>query len=343
MVFAYLPFNCPTVLTAMSSKSIDSSFSETILDLDTHTYTVNLDQLGCLIVSGKDARPFLQGQVTCDMNTVSQHHSLPGAHCTNKGRVVFSFRAIELPSEETLENSNEERIALVIPTELLDIAHKTLSKFIVFSKASLQISQDHKILGLLGKEAATTANSIKKSPETSGTISTITIQPNQFIHLFNNNSLKKISAFISNTNETGFSNWQLANIRSGIADIYTGASELFLPQMLNYDENGGISYKKGCYIGQEIVARMHHKGKLKRHLRRVAVNSDQAPLPGKDLYSDQSDQSIGQVVVSAPIGSNSFELLIIITDDAFNSKNIYLNQEKTIKLRPLSLPYAINN
>ena len=285
----------------MSSKSIDPSLSKSettlgnTLNLDTHTYTASLDQLDCLIVSGKDARSFLQGQVTCDMNAVSQHHSLPGAHCTNKGRVVFSFRAIELPPKETHEKSNEEKIALIIPTELLDIAHKALSKFIVFSKASLHISQDYKILGLFGKDASTIVNDIKDSPEISNALSIITILPNQMICLVDKNYLEKLSPFIANAVETSFSSWQLCNIRGGIADIYAGASELFLPQMLNFDENEGINYKKGCYIGQENTARIKLKNKLSKRLLAIQLISGKL-TEGASIYAN--DIEIGKVLIN---------------------------------------------
>ncbi|MGI1677348.1 MAG: hypothetical protein K6L75_01330 [Cellvibrionaceae bacterium] len=316
------------------------------LDIETKTYIANLNQLACLIVSGQDARSFLQGQVTCDMNAITLHHSLPGAHCTNKGRAVFTFRAIQLPPSlnDQKSDSDELNIALVIPKELIDIAFKALSKFIVFSKATLQITEDYKMLGVFGKNSANVFESIQNAKTDTQEISLIRIQDNQIILLGKESAVDKILTSQEVARNTDFSDWQLANIRNGIADIYSGTSELFLPQMLNFDNNKGISYNKGCYIGQEIVARMHHKGKLKRHLRRVSLsNCHNPPLPGNDVYSAQSSQSIGHIVISESIGPDSFEALIIVTDDAFGSQKIYLDQEKTLNLHPLSLPYAINN
>ncbi|MGH1472315.1 MAG: YgfZ/GcvT domain-containing protein [Cellvibrionaceae bacterium] len=316
---------------------------ESVLDLEKKSYAADLDQLACIIVSGKDARSFLQGQVTCDMNSINQQRSLPGAHCTNKGRVVFTFRAIELPNTSE-NNSHEQEIALIIPSELIETAVNTLSKYIVFSKATIRLAEDIKILGIFGKGVPEIIEASRKSIADPQKTSALSISDNQTMLLIQKNDVDQLFASDESVIQTDFSKWQLANIRNGIAEVYDGASELFLPQMLNFDNNEGISYKKGCYTGQEIVARMHHKGKLKRHLRRASLeHCKSGPTPGKDLYTDQSAQSIGHIVISAPVGPDSFETLIVATDETFDAQKIYLDQEKTIKLHPLPLPYAINN
>lgn len=341
------------------------------MNLDTNTYFTSLEQLGCLIIHGKDARKFLQGQVTSDMNLVSTENALPGAHCTNKGRVVFTFWIIELSnkesSENALENSDQEQaFALIIPKDMIDTANSALSKFIVFSKATIQKADQIELAGIVGKDASALANAVKnelvvisqldnqyiifgaKSFDSTAFEST-TFDSDTFKNATFSNTAKLVQTkaqelSLTITTDENFDTWRLACIRQGIADVYHGASDLFLPQMLNFDNNQGISYKKGCYIGQEIVARMHHKGKLKRHLRRAEVIQFSQPLSvGQDIFSDNTNQSVGHIVMSAPSGTDSIECLLVVTDDAFDSQKIYLDKEKSIKLQTLSLPYAINN
>lgn len=298
-----------------------------------------LDHLGCLLVSGPDARKFLQGQVTCDMNQLSPTQSLTGGHCNLKGRLLFSFRAILLGS-----NENGDQIALLMHRGLLKAAQQALAKFIVFSKATLSQGSDFRVLGLAGSSVrsmlpelpASDGNAIQHE---SGSV--IRIADERFLFLAQEEAA--IQFFQQNAEACqlhGYEEWNLSEIRSGLGHVVPGTEDMFIPQMLNMQITGGVSFTKGCYVGQEVVARMQYLGKLKRHMRRLALASNNLPLPGTPLYTEGSSQSVGNVVLAAPAG-DQVELLAVVTDDAFGKDSLYLDQDGQQKLARLELPYSI--
>lgn len=304
-----------------------------------------LDHLGYLAVEGPEARKFLQGQVTCDMNLVTEDHSQPGGHCNSKGRMIFSFRALQLPSE----SSDSELIALIMHRGLLENARQALAKFIVFSKAEVSIGDAYRLVGLCGTQAPRLLNPVlPRIPIASHDVAAaadavcVRISGDRFLCLLRDESaLQQWQNWAPHCQLQGYDYWNLTEIRDGLGHVVPGCQEMFIPQTLNMHITGGISFTKGCYIGQEVVARMHYLGKLKRHMRRAQVNAGEAPKPGASLYSQESQQSVGNVVLAAPSHTSTFELLAVTSDSAFESDALYLDPQQSQKVHGLPLPYAI--
>jgi tRNA-modifying protein YgfZ len=309
------------------------------------TQLIALDHLGFLVVKGPEAKKFLQGQVTCDMNQVTNGQSLLGAHCNTKGRMIFSFRAVQLPPE----TPNADSIALIMQRGLLERARQSLAKFIVFSKARLSLGDAHGLVSLAGSQAPQLLHELLPHTPTVGqnTVQTgdsvcIRVGEDRFLCLLNHDSARQYwQSWAPHCQRQGYFYWNLANIRDGIGEVVPGCEELFIPQMLNMQLTGGISFTKGCYIGQEVVARMQYLGKLKRHMRRAQVTLAETPRPGSPLYAGESSQSVGNIVLAAPADADTVELLAVTTDSAFESDDLYLDPAKTQKLLPLPLPYAV--
>jgi folate-binding protein YgfZ len=135
--------------------------------------------------------------------------------------------------------------------------------------------------------------------------------------------------------------WQLLDIRAGLPTVFDTIVEAFVPQMLNMHLVNGVSFSKGCYTGQEIVARMHYLGKLKRRMYRVAVEGD-CPASGADLYSPQSQsgQGSGKIVMSAASADGVCEALAVIEVANAEAGQLRLNDENGAKLEILELPYS---
>ena len=137
--------------------------------------------------------------------------------------------------------------------------------------------------------------------------------------------------------------WEQRLINLGLAELRQGQSELFLPQELNFDLIGGVNYKKGCYIGQEVIARLHYRGQLKKHLRRISFELDSPTQPTENttLYNNAGEK-VGIIVQSTPY-EQTHQALCLVDDKAFNEHNIYLHNgaQKPEKVLCLSLPYAI--
>lgn len=135
--------------------------------------------------------------------------------------------------------------------------------------------------------------------------------------------------------------WLLGQIRAGIGQVMPQTRELFIPQMLNLQAVGGVSFKKGCYTGQEIVARMQYLGKLKRRLYRLSLDAPQMPEPGTPLFSPSHNSSIGEVVIAAK-ADQSVELLAVLQAEAADSGDVRLGALEGPGLQLLDLPYTLD-
>jgi folate-binding protein YgfZ len=143
--------------------------------------------------------------------------------------------------------------------------------------------------------------------------------------------------------EGSLNDWLLAQIRAGVGQVFGATRELFIPQMINLQAVGGVSFKKGCYTGQEIVARMQYLGRLKRRLYRLALDAGELPAPGSELFSPVHGSSVGEVVLAARAG-DAIELLAVLQDDAVADGRIRLGQaEEGPALRLLDLPYVLDS
>lgn len=301
-------------------------------------HSVILRSEALLLIRGQDAAKFLQGQVTCDVRDLANGSSRLGAQCTPKGRVVLSFRAFQL---------DQETLALRIPSSMVESALQSFGKYIVFSKAKLDTQPGLGLFGLYGEQASALASQFfSQLPTDNGAF--IAEDGNYLVRLDNDRYecwisegnrdtfLQQIKTLARDGNEN---HWQLLDIRAGIAIIYPETRELFTPQELNYQLVNAINFRKGCYTGQEIVARLHYRGKLKRHMYRVSCRQAELPPPGTVVINQANQQNLGHVVQSAwNINNQEAELLISIFDGHFDHLTLVSG---TQKLEQLPLPYAI--
>lgn len=276
--------------------------------------------VGLLQIQGPDALKFLQGQVTCDVAQTSLNMGLYGAHCTPKGRILFSFY---------LFHRAADCFWLQIPMSMIDQALKDLSKYSVFSKVKLS---------LIDRPIQLIQTSVQLGMDTT------IIQDDQGIIRQRIDGYYEVIGQPATLNQlTPFvvkdSDWNLLDIQEGIAHIFPETRELFTPEEINYSLIDAVSFRKGCYTGQEIVARMHYKGKHKRHAHRFIVASTEIPLPGTAILSAESGQKIGELINAAAINNGyEIECLVSIQDDAQNHAKLSTNEQK---MQVLLLPYAI--
>ena len=143
--------------------------------------------------------------------------------------------------------------------------------------------------------------------------------------------------------EAALDRWLLDQIRAGIGQVFASTRDLFIPQMINLQALGGVSFKKGCYTGQEIVARMQYLGKLKRRLYRLATRGepDELPAPGIELFSPVHGSSVGEVVLAAT-STDKIELLAVVQEDAVADGRLYLGSPDGLPLELLELPYNLD-
>lgn len=297
-----------------------------------------LSHEGVLAVRGADAGKFLQGQLTCNLDYLGDTRASLGARCTQKGRMQSSFRIL-------LEGDG---VLMAMATELLEPQLADLKKYAVFSKSKLTdesaawvrfgIEQGDAALLGLGLELPAETDSVVRN----GGLVAIRVSPDR-VELWapadQADVLKgKLSALLA---EGDLNQWLLGQIRAGIGQVMPGTRELFIPQMLNLQAVGGVSFKKGCYTGQEIVARMQYLGKLKRRLYRLSLDAGELPHPGTPLFSPTHGSAIGEVVLAARTAQN-IELLAVLQAEAAEGGDIHLGALEGPALHLLDLPYQLD-
>ncbi|TFF41122.1 folate-binding protein YgfZ [Pseudomonas sp. RIT623] len=298
----------------------------------------SLTHEGILAVRGSDAGKFLQGQLTCNINYLSDDHAGLGARCMVKGRMQSSFRI--------LPEGNGYLLAMAC--ELLEAQLADLKKYAVFSKATLADESAAWVrFGLHQGEAALRALNLCVADEAGATArhdGLIAVRASAgrvelwapadqagAVH-------EKLAATLP---EGTLNDWLLGQVRAGIGQVMGPTRELFIPQMINLQAVDGVSFKKGCYTGQEIVARMQYLGKLKRRQYRLALAETAVPQPGAEIFSPTHGSSVGEVVIAASSGS-AVELLAVLSADAVADDNLHLGNLEGPRLTLLDLPYELD-
>ena len=306
--------------------------------MTTSAFFCRLDHEAVLAVRGPEAAKFLQGQLTCNLNYLSATASSLAGRCTPKGRMTSSFRILP----------EGDGYLLALDGDLRDSQLADLKKYIVFSKATIaDESAEWQRFGL-GHCDALPAELAALLPEENDAIRPhehlLAIRlPGARAELWTRAAQADVLAqhLRSLLSEGSLNDWRLAQIRAGIGQVVGATRELFIPQMINLQAVGGVSFKKGCYTGQEIVARMQYLGKLKRRLYHLSL-AGPAPAAGSELFSPVHGSSVGEVVLAADAGNGQCELLAVLQEDAVNDGRIHLASIDGPALQRLELPYTLN-
>lgn len=292
-----------------------------------------LDRDALLAVQGNDATRFLQGQLTCDVAALQPGEHTLGARCNPQGRMQSSFRLLKL---------SEQSYLLAMASELLEPQLQDLSRYAVFFKAQLtDASQQWVRLGLWGEDGAAAIAEAglehAGDNEETGRALAIGVQTWE-IWLPAAQAEEKVRALSTRAEPVPVESWDLQQIRLGLGQVRGGTRESFIPQMLNLQQLGGVSFRKGCYTGQEIVARMQYLGKLKRRMYRLLCDGEQVPAPGTAIHRAGQSQSVGEVVMAARAG-DQIELLAVLQKDAAELTDLILADSTAPLLRVSTLPY----
>ncbi|MGM3388841.1 folate-binding protein YgfZ [Stutzerimonas stutzeri] len=298
-----------------------------------------LSHEGVLAVRGPDANKFLQGQLTCNLNYLDANQSSLGARCTPKGRMQSSFRIVPQPDGYLLAMDK-----VLVQPQLAD-----LSKFAVFSKSKLTDESEAWVrFGLVEGDGALVSLGLEL-PQSDGqvvsghglvAIRLGALRTELWAPAAEAETLR--ARLASQLAEAPLERWLLAQIRAGIGQVVAATRELFIPQMINLQAVGGVSFKKGCYTGQEIVARMQYLGKLKRRMYRLCANASEAPTAGTELYSPVHGSSVGEVVLAAQADDDTVELLAVVQQDAVEDGRLHLGTPDGALLELLELPYTLD-
>ena len=306
----------------------------------------DLSHYGLIAAQGEEARDFLQNQFSNDMRLVSDSASQISAYCTPKGRMMAAFRIFQ----------RGETFYLRLPREILEPTLKRLRMYILRSKVTLEDASDALVsMGFAGPAAQQRLGEIlEKLPgdpnavvENNGLIVIRLPDPTPRFEIFGESDpvIGLWRRLARQATPVGADCWSWLDIQAGIPEVLPETVEAFVPQMVNLGALDGISYKKGCYPGQEVVARMHYLGKLKRRMYRAHVSTDTVPSPGDNLYSPaETDQSVGKVVEAQPNPNGGVDLLAVIQIATADAGDVRLAaNEDAARLEFQELPYTVTN
>jgi tRNA-modifying protein YgfZ len=304
-------------------------------------YYTSLETEALLHIAGPDTLKFLQGQTTCDTRRMDAHLAIPGLFCTPKGRVLCDFLLFEVAPEH---------YALRMRRNIRADSAAAFGKYIIFSKAEIDAENEDWIgISVWGSQAsATLAKVFPDIPAERFAAS----RSDDFVLVQMDDSGQQFECFLSQAGsaerlarmaelmtEASEADWQAQQIGSGIARIDASTVGEFVPQVLNYDLTGHISFKKGCYTGQEVVARLHYLGKSKRRAYAAELPEQVDCAIGTALFDAGSAQNVGSVVNSCNTAGKTRVLVSAVTESATNG--LRLGAEDGPALALLELPYSL--
>jgi len=252
----------------------DESFADAPIAEDSNVIC-DLSHFSTVVIAGADAAEFMQGQFTNDVNKVDDEHSQISAFCNKKGRMVANFRLFKY----------QQNYFISIRQDLVDKSIAHLQNYVLRAQVAIQdVSQQLVHLGLSGKDAGAILADFINNP---GTDVDSLSQNEDYIAIRAAGSIPRYEIFCSPEKAIAFwqvvsekastvnsDYWDLLDIKNSIPFIDSNTSEEFVPQMANMELINGVSFEKGCYTGQEIVARTHYLGKQKRRTYPVRIKSD---------------------------------------------------------------------
>ena len=305
------------------------------------TVVVPLVHLGAIRATGEDAGALLHNLFSNDVKKLGPNEAQLTSFNSPKGRMLASILLWREGADYLLTLSADVHLAML----------KKLSMYILRSKARLMDdSADSVLIGLAGPQAGAALEAAGlhipgAERATAGGIATVVrLDGARFI----------VSAPLSEAASlwekfvaagalpAGTSAWQWLDITAGLPGVTLPVQEEFVAQMLNFDLIGGVSFNKGCYPGQEIVARTHYLGKLKKRMYRVHVDVDTPPAIGSDVFApDFGEQSAGKVVSVAPAPEGGFDALVVLQTSSADAARAHLGSPAGPALSFLPLPYAL--
>jgi tRNA-modifying protein YgfZ len=316
-----------------NSKMIDLNFSVTLNAPD--------GELSVIRALGADAGSFLQGQLTQDVLLMKTDEARLAAWCSAKGRMLASFIVVKISAEEFL---------LILSRDLVANTLKRLKMFVMRAKCELtDATASMSVQGLVGASLISATGTMNSIVPTVGSMASSGLTDSKItvllptVHLGGAaipRALHLLMTVVPEEMPTQPHAWNSLEVASGIARLSVAVSEAFVPQMLNYESVGGVNFKKGCYPGQEVVARSQFRGTLKR--RGYIVSSADAVQAGQEVFdSRESDQPCGQIAQAAAHLAGGYIAIVSMQTAAESSPALYAGSPDGALLQLQALPYAL--
>lgn len=258
----------------------------------------DLSHLGLMQVAGADTQKLLQGQLTCDVANLAPGAGCFGAHCNPKGRMISAFHLLK---------ESETSVYCSMPRDQVAAAAAALGKYAVFFKADVtDESGNWRGLGLMGATALEAAS--KVAPQ--GVLVDKLTDSIAILWVATDAAEALWQDLAKQANPASTSAWQLEMVRAGLPEVSAATAEQFIPQMVNLQALGGVSFDKGCYTGQEVIARMQFRDANKKRMFRLTTSAGEQPQPGSDILLE-SGKAAGEIVIAAG-NTEGLEILAVL-------------------------------
>ncbi|WP_434930562.1 tRNA-modifying protein YgfZ [Shewanella sp. HL-SH5] len=299
----------------------------------------NLNHLGLIEVTGEQGRSFIHGQVTTDITSLTADQWRWGAHCDAKGKMLASFRAFAL----------QDSLFMLMPTSALAIDLPQLKKYSVFSKAELvDASANWQLIGIAGSDANTFVKQhfAEVSPETASEVTVVDggllLKDGQrFIAML---SPEKAQTLYANQTLYSAAAWQALEIKAGYPNIPGVHANQYVPQMCNVQSINGISFTKGCYMGQETIARMKYRGGNKRALYILSGTSSQTLTEETALeIALEGGYRRGGAIIEFVQQGDQVLLTAVLANDTEADATLRIAGDEESALTIMPLPYSLEN
>lgn len=305
------------------------------------TFIVSLDNYSAISLIGEEQTSYLQGQVTCDVNSSNDNNLLTGAHCNAKGKVFSVFRLI---------NRNSSHL-LIQPKASMCDSISELKKFGVFAKVDITPTDELSFFSLVGQRATTILQDhFNQIPDSltpviqSNTTTLVYVAGKQARYLLIDET-PILESIIGTLNLPIYnaSLWSLLEINEGFPQLSSVSSGEYVPQMINLQAINGISFTKGCYLGQETVARMQYLGKNKRALYSLRTHITK-PLENDDVIEKQLGENwrkAGDILTSYQADNGQCYLQAVLNSDLDDSTALRIKSQPESRITVQTLPYSL--
>ncbi|MDH4181796.1 MAG: folate-binding protein [Betaproteobacteria bacterium] len=300
-----------------------------------------LPELGVLAFSGPDATAFLQSQLTNDVAHLTGDAMQLNGYCTAKGRLLATFHQWRRGDE----------VLLRLPLDILPAVMKRLSMFVLRAKVKVaDASASWATYGLFGGNLSALAQragvALPAAPWTGALIGEARIDrvpgtdrlPERF--LLTSPATAPLPAWCADLPRAAAAAWWWSEIEAAVPTVFAATQEKFVPQMINFEVLGGVNFKKGCYPGQEVVARSQYLGKLRRRMQRGHVDATEVATGG-DVFHSGGTQPVGTIVLAAPAPGGGTDLLFEVPIDRLDSGTLHVNAPGGPVLAVRPLPYEL--
>ncbi|MBW3515211.1 tRNA-modifying protein YgfZ [Shewanella sp. SM101] len=296
----------------------------------------NLSHLGLIKVVGEQGRSFIHGQVTTDISSLATDQWRWGAHCDPKGKMLASFRTFAI----------QDALFMLMPKDAIEVDLPQLQKYAVFSKATLSnASAEWTLLGVAGEQASQFVNKHFGDIQQELTLienGAILKDAERFILVLTPDAA---AALVAQSELSVFdaSAWQALEIAAGYPNLAASHASQYVPQMCNLQAVNGISFNKGCYMGQETIARMKYRGGNKRalYILRGHTNLQITLASGLEIAMEDSFRRGGQIIEFVQRG-NQVLLTAVLPNDTANDTQLRFADDEQSHLTIQALPYSLD-